>query len=125
MARSSWATAVIAWEMFLSVCGLGFLFSCFVVCFFDEVVVDGGATPRFLIWEYLGAMSTSESRNGRDEIGHVQCAWKTYGPTDMRGFSDCVLGFQSPPLGTGSARSSTIPLPSARVLILHSLGLAW
>lgn len=49
MARSSWATAVIAWEMFLSVCGLGFLLSCFVVCFFEEVVVDGSATPRFLI----------------------------------------------------------------------------
>ena len=55
MARSSCATAVIAWVMFLSVCGLGFLLSGFVVGFLDDVVV-GGAEPRFLTWEYLGAM---------------------------------------------------------------------
>ena len=60
MARSSWATAVNAWEMFLSVCGLGFL-SCFVGGFFEEPAV-GGADPRFLTWEYLGAMSTFKSR---------------------------------------------------------------
>lgn len=46
MARSSWATAVNAWEMFLSVCGFGFL-SCFVGGFFEEEAV-GGADPRFL-----------------------------------------------------------------------------
>ena len=68
MPRSSWATAVIAWEMFLSVCGLSFLLSCFVVCFFDEVAV-GGATPRFLTWEYLGAMSTSKWKDGREGTG--------------------------------------------------------
>lgn len=64
MALSSWATAVNAWEMFLSVCGLSFLLSCFVACFLEEVVV-GGAEPRFLTWEYLGAISTLKSREER------------------------------------------------------------
>ena len=64
MARSSWATAVIAWEMFLSLCGLGFLFSCFVVCFLAEAAV-GGAAPRFLTWEYFGAMRALKSKGGR------------------------------------------------------------
>ena len=59
MPCSSWATAVIAWDMFLSVCGLGFLLSGLVVGFFDDVVV-GGAEPRFLTWEYLGAMLASK-----------------------------------------------------------------
>jgi hypothetical protein len=59
MARSSCATAVIAWEMFLSVCGLGFLLSGFVGGFFEEAEV-GGTEPRFLTWEYLGAMSVSK-----------------------------------------------------------------
>lgn len=105
MACSSWATAVIAWEMFLSVCGLGFLLSGFVAGFFDDVVV-GGAEPRFFTWEYLGAMSTSRNERWRarwDVAGHVQCVengWDT--STQVLGGK---VGPAPTPLGTGAAQA--------------------
>ena len=85
--------------MLLSVCGLGFLLSGFVVGFFDDEVEAGGADPRFLTWEYLGAMSTSRiGGRRRGAAGHVEYAWRLGGCTRTGGFSEVSA---VPPSGRG------------------------